>query len=666
MEAELASILSGEAPPTVAPLLLSPSLWSRPLPSSNPSQRSPKRERRPQRLLDDGVVPLRSGEPDGPPLGRTRRRRDLRRIPGRLRTLDWRRPLAQGGGPDRRRRRRGPDRPCDGGLPRRRPARQGHDPAPSRRRPPPRGRPAQRRSPSSPRTNSTPGHGQRGDDRGDGRRAGSILPEEAPCPPSPPLRQPPRWPRLDRRPRPALEVHRRLAAEPASAARPKSESPVPVARTAPPAPRAGRAGGPGDGREPDAADGPGGRIAGPDASAPPVRRLAAGAQAAPDGAAARPSRPWRTAATRDGAGSAVLADRAGEGQGRPAECRRGLNARSRSSRTSPGGARTSPAGSTTRSSPAGCARWPTGSAASPGWSATWPGSSARRSGSRSAASTTGVDRDILEKLESPAQPPDPQRPRPRHRVARAARGRRQGPRRGRSAWRPATARGCSRSPSADDGRGIDPERLRAKVVERGLAGAEMAEQLTEAELLEFLFLPGFSTKEAVTELSGRGVGLDVVQSMVQAVGGIGPRQPRSSARGRASRSSCRSRCRSSGPSWSGSPASRMPSRSTGSTGSWSSRGPRCEPLEGPPALRAGRPAGRPGRRRPRSWSCPPAEVRADDLSGGRRQRPRPPLRHGRRRLPRRARPGGPAARRRGWARCPTSAAPRSSRTAGRS
>ena len=48
----------------------------------------------------------------------------------------------------------------------------------------------------------------------------------------------------------------------------------------------------------------------------------------------------------------------------------------------------------------------------------------------------------------------------------------------------------------------------------------MAEQLTEAELLEFLFLPGFSTKDKVTEMSGRGVGLDVVQSMVRAVGGV--------------------------------------------------------------------------------------------------------------------------------------------------
>ena len=67
----------------------------------------------------------------------------------------------------------------------------------------------------------------------------------------------------------------------------------------------------------------------------------------------------------------------------------------------------------------------------------------------------------------------------------------------------------------DDGRGIDLERLRAKVVERGLATAAMADRLSEAELLEFLFLPGFSTREQVTEISGRGVGLDVVQSMVR-------------------------------------------------------------------------------------------------------------------------------------------------------
>lgn len=71
----------------------------------------------------------------------------------------------------------------------------------------------------------------------------------------------------------------------------------------------------------------------------------------------------------------------------------------------------------------------------------------------------------------------------------------------------------------DDGRGIDPEAVRRKVTERGMVDASTAAKLSRAELMEFLFLPGFSTKQAVTELSGRGVGLDVVQTMVQAVSG---------------------------------------------------------------------------------------------------------------------------------------------------
>jgi two-component system sensor histidine kinase and response regulator WspE len=72
---------------------------------------------------------------------------------------------------------------------------------------------------------------------------------------------------------------------------------------------------------------------------------------------------------------------------------------------------------------------------------------------------------------------------------------------------------------SDDGRGIDVEQLRAKAVARGLVAEAVAAQLGEHELLEFLFLPGFSTKEQVSEISGRGVGLDVVQSMVKGVGG---------------------------------------------------------------------------------------------------------------------------------------------------
>lgn len=72
---------------------------------------------------------------------------------------------------------------------------------------------------------------------------------------------------------------------------------------------------------------------------------------------------------------------------------------------------------------------------------------------------------------------------------------------------------------ADDGRGVDVERIRQAVVRRGLVAEETAARLSEGELLEFPFLPGFTMKEEVTEISGRGVGLDVVQEMVRQVRG---------------------------------------------------------------------------------------------------------------------------------------------------
>jgi two-component system sensor histidine kinase and response regulator WspE len=72
---------------------------------------------------------------------------------------------------------------------------------------------------------------------------------------------------------------------------------------------------------------------------------------------------------------------------------------------------------------------------------------------------------------------------------------------------------------SDDGAGISPETLRRAVLAKKLATAEMAQSMSEAELFDFLFLPGFTLKESVSEISGRGVGLDVVQMMVKAVGG---------------------------------------------------------------------------------------------------------------------------------------------------
>ncbi len=72
---------------------------------------------------------------------------------------------------------------------------------------------------------------------------------------------------------------------------------------------------------------------------------------------------------------------------------------------------------------------------------------------------------------------------------------------------------------ADDGRGIDPEAVRAKAVERGRVTADAAPALTEEQLFALVFAPGFSTKDEVSELSGRGVGLDVVKAKTEALKG---------------------------------------------------------------------------------------------------------------------------------------------------
>ncbi|MGA8272500.1 MAG: chemotaxis protein CheA [Candidatus Sulfotelmatobacter sp.] len=67
---------------------------------------------------------------------------------------------------------------------------------------------------------------------------------------------------------------------------------------------------------------------------------------------------------------------------------------------------------------------------------------------------------------------------------------------------------------SDDGRGIDAQKIRSKAIEMGLVTTEEASRLSEAETLELIFRPGFSTAEQVTEVSGRGVGMDVVQSVL--------------------------------------------------------------------------------------------------------------------------------------------------------
>ncbi len=132
---------------------------------------------------------------------------------------------------------------------------------------------------------------------------------------------------------------------------------------------------------------------------------------------------------------------------------------------------------------------------------------------------TGVDRDILDKLEAPLN----------HLIRNALDHAIEPPEERTQLGKDATgvirlearhSAGMLQITVTDDGRGVDPAGLRDKVVRKGLASAEMASRMGEAELLEFLFLPGFSTKEAVTEISGRGVGLDVVQDMARTVGGV--------------------------------------------------------------------------------------------------------------------------------------------------
>ncbi len=71
----------------------------------------------------------------------------------------------------------------------------------------------------------------------------------------------------------------------------------------------------------------------------------------------------------------------------------------------------------------------------------------------------------------------------------------------------------------DDGRGIDPNRIRSKAVEKGLVTEDAARRLTDTEVIELIFAPGFSTAEKVTDISGRGVGMDVVHKNIEKLNG---------------------------------------------------------------------------------------------------------------------------------------------------
>lgn len=132
--------------------------------------------------------------------------------------------------------------------------------------------------------------------------------------------------------------------------------------------------------------------------------------------------------------------------------------------------------------------------------------------------TTPVDRDILERLETPLM----------HLLRNAVDHGIETPEERLKAGKPeegvVTLEAMHRSGMlyitiSDDGRGIDIEKIKKKLSSEKIVGEEVIASLNESELLDFLFLPGFSTAEGVTEISGRGMGLNIVQKMIQEVGG---------------------------------------------------------------------------------------------------------------------------------------------------
>ncbi len=73
---------------------------------------------------------------------------------------------------------------------------------------------------------------------------------------------------------------------------------------------------------------------------------------------------------------------------------------------------------------------------------------------------------------------------------------------------------------SDDGAGIDVVRVKRKAVEKGILRPELAEKLSDREALNLIFQAGFSTAQTITNVSGRGVGMDVVKSHIEKIGGV--------------------------------------------------------------------------------------------------------------------------------------------------
>ncbi|MEE8320389.1 MAG: Hpt domain-containing protein, partial [Gammaproteobacteria bacterium] len=131
---------------------------------------------------------------------------------------------------------------------------------------------------------------------------------------------------------------------------------------------------------------------------------------------------------------------------------------------------------------------------------------------------TQVDRDILDKLQAPLNhmirnAVDHGIEKPDDRVAAGK------PAQGTIRLEAMHNAGMLSITVQDDGRGIDLEKLRKKIIAGKMINEQMVESLSESELLDFMFLPNFSTRDDITEISGRGVGLNVVQNVVQELRG---------------------------------------------------------------------------------------------------------------------------------------------------
>lgn len=131
---------------------------------------------------------------------------------------------------------------------------------------------------------------------------------------------------------------------------------------------------------------------------------------------------------------------------------------------------------------------------------------------------TSVDRDILEKIEAPLN--HLIRNAIDHGIETADERRELGkPEEGVIHLEAVHQAGMLHITVSDDGRGLNMDALREKIVTRGHATRDMVSKMTETELMAFLFLPKFTMKESVSEISGRGVGLDVVATMIRDVRG---------------------------------------------------------------------------------------------------------------------------------------------------